>query len=266
MAEPLDRDAVDRVLARAHRLEPGSPDDVEGIEPDALIAAAAEVGIDPNAVRDSLAIEKLTIAPPPARRFDGLAGPGEIMVERELELTVSQAIGGVEAWLSSQYRLICDLRADGSLFARRRSDASARIGRVFSSARGEGHLAATAVVVQAVPQTVGTTPARPRTLLRVGADRTTPRQVRLAGGGSLAGVGVGGGALAAASGAFIAVPIVAVPFAAGGYLFARSGRGHADRLELELERLLSRVERGEQPAGFLGRVARRARKAASGLR
>ena len=262
MGERLDRDAVDRILARAHLLEE-SPDSADsGVEPDALIAAATEVGIDPNAVRDSLAIERLSIAAPRARRFDRLAGAREIVIERELDLTVDQTISGLEAWLTSLHRLICDRRSDGTLFGRRRSDTSAQIGRMFSTARGEGRLAATSLVVEAVPQTVGTTPTRPRTLVRISADRTHPRQVRLAGGGSLGSVGVAGGAIAAATESIIAFPLVAAPLSVGGYVLARSGRGHADRLELELERLVSRVERGEQPTGLLGRMARRAKRAA----
>lgn len=267
MADRLDRDAVDRILARAHRLESADPDDGSGVEPEALVAAASEVGIDPNAVRDSMAIERFSIAAPPARRFDRLAGAAEIVVERELDLAVDDAIAGIEKWLTSSHRLICDRRSHGSLIARRRSDATARLARAFSSASGEGRLAAGALVVEGVPLAVGTTPVRPRTLVRVGADRSSPRQVRLAGGGTLAGTGVGFGAGAvAAAESLLAFPLVAVPLAVGGYAVARSGRGHADRLELELERLLSRVERREQPAGLLGRVARRARRAASGHR
>ncbi len=60
----------------------------------------------------------------------------------------------------------------------------------------------------------------------------------------------------------MAFPLVSVPLIAGGYAIARTGRGHADRLELELERLLSTVERGELPAKLLDKVARRARRAA----
>lgn len=257
---------MDRILARAHLLEESVHPADSGVEPDALIAAATEVGIDPNAVRDSLAIERLSISATPVRRFDRLAGAGHIVIERELDLTVDQTISGLEAWLTSLHRLTCDRRSDGSLFARRRSDTSAQIGRMFSSAWGEGRLAATALVVEAVPQIVGTTPIRPRTLLRISADRRTPRQVRLAGGGSLGGVGVAGGALAAATDALIAVPAIALPLTVAGYVVARSGRGHADRLELELERLVSRVERGEQPTGLFGRMARRAKRAAIGTR
>ncbi len=268
MGERLDREAVDRILARAHRLEETAAVTDSGVDPDALIAAASEVGIDPNAVRDSLAIERLSIAAPPARRLDRLAGSADVVVERDLHLTVDQTIEGIQAWLTSLHRLTCDRRSDGTLFARRRSDATARLGRMLSTARGEGRLAASSLVVQAVPQTVGTTPTRPRTLVRISADRSGPRQARLAGGGSLTAAGVAGGGVAAleVTNALVAFPVVAVPLAVGGFFVARSGRGHADRLELELERVLSRVERGDVPTGLLGRMARSARRTVTAKR
>ena len=255
---------MDRILDRAHQLDASTPEADSGVEPEALIAAASEVGIDPNAVRDSLAIERLSIATPPARRFDRLAGASEVVIEREVYLTVDQALAGLEAWFVSPHRLICDRRSQGVLFARRRSDVSAKVARTMSTARGEGRLAATSLFVEAVPQIVGSTPAQPRTLVRISADRSAPRQLRLAGGGALVGAGFGGGGMAvAAAGTAVAFPVVALPLTVGGYVVARSGRGHADRLELELERLLSRVERGEQPASLLGRMDNRARRAAN---
>ena len=254
---------MDRILDRAHQLDASAPAVDSGVEPEALIAAASEVGIDPNAVRDSLAIERLSIAAPPAQRLDRLAGASQVVIEREVPLDVDRVLNGLAAWFATPHRLICDRRSDGVLVAHRRSDASAKVARTLSTARGEGRLAAMSVVVEAVPQVVGSTPAQPRTLVRISADRSAPRQARLVGGGSLGGIGVAAGATAAATGAIVAVPFLALPLAVGGYAVARSGRSHADRLELELERVLSRVERGEQPEGLLGRMARSARRAAN---
>ena len=58
-----DFGAIYGILARAQELESAELDSGVGIEPDALIEAASEVGIDPNAVRDSLAIERLLTGP-----------------------------------------------------------------------------------------------------------------------------------------------------------------------------------------------------------
>lgn len=263
MVDRLDREAVARILDRAHELEAVyTVDDEVGIEPGALIEAAAEVGIDPNAVRDALAIERLAVKRAAPRRLDRVAGPSEVVVERELHMTVDQVMDGIDAWLTTVHRLISDRRSASTLHASRRTDTSAQVGRFMSSARGEGRLSASLLVVEAVPQTVGTTPTQPRSLVRIRADRSAPRQVRLGGGGAVGGIGLAGGGALALAGPLVVAPIVAVPLVATGYVVARSGRGQADRLELQLERLLSMVGRGERPTGLLGRVARRAREAA----
>ena len=265
VTDRLDRDAVARILARAQEIDDADPDDGEGIEPDALIEAATEVGIDPNAVRDALAIERFTVAPPGRRRLDRLSGPASIVIEREVPLTVVDSLDGLEAWLTSVHRLVCDRRDPGRLNARRRTDASARVGRTVSSWRGDGRLAGVvALSVEAVPQIVGSTPVHPRTLVRVRAARHDARTVRLARGGTVGLAGVGAGTMTAvATGVAVAAPVVALPLVVGGFVVPRTGRGHADRLELELERLITLVARGERPTGLLSRTVRRARRSVS---
>ncbi|MFT6292598.1 MAG: hypothetical protein ACJAR2_003215 [Ilumatobacter sp.] len=266
VADRLNRDDVARILNRAQAIEhAGDAEMSDGIDSETLIEAAAEVGIDRNAVRDSLAVERLAIEPAgPPSRLDRLVGPRNIVIERELPVTVPAAIAGTEAWLTSVHKLLCDRRSTSTLHARRRSDVSARFGRFRTSVRGDGRLGTVGSLdIEAVPLIVGSTPARPRTLVRARADRSAPRSVRL-GVGSAAGVaGAGVGATAIAlGGAMLVVPLISLPLIGGGFFVARSGLSHGDRLELELERLLSLVERGEKPVGMLGRAARRARRAA----
>jgi len=261
VTERLDRDAISRILARAQDLEAGSSHDDSGIEPEALVEAATEVGIHPDAVRDALAIERFTVAPSERRRLDRVSGPATIVIEREVPLTVAATLDGVEAWLTSVHRLVCDRRTSASLHARRRTDASARIGRTVAGWRGDGRLGGVGVLeVEAVPQVVGSTPAHPRTLVRVRADRHDARTLRLAGGGTIGLAGVGAGAVTAAAEVAPAAPVIALPLLVGGYVVARTGRGQADRLELELERMVTLVASGERPTGLLTRAVQRARR------
>lgn len=263
MTDGLDRDAVARILGRAQEIESVQlPSDSGGVDEVALVEAAVEVGIDANAVRDSIAIERLSILPAEEHRLDRLGGPMRLVVEREIYLPVDTVLGLIEEWMGSRYRLVVDRRSASMLMARRRTDVSAKLGRVITTAQGEGRLALSSVSVEAIPQVTGSTPERPRSIVRLSADRSAARATRLAGGGVIGAGGVGMGATAAAlGGTMVLMPIVAAPLVAGGLVVARSGRWQADRLELELERLLSRVERGERPVGLLSRVARRARKA-----
>lgn len=256
---------MERVLRRAHALDQQSPGpDDGGIEPLALIEAATEVGIDPNAVRDSLAVERFVGADADVRRFDGVAGPDRIVVERELHMTVDDAIDGIEAWLTTVYRMTCDRRAVGVVFGRRRTDTMAQLSRSFDGVRGEGRLDVTEVIAEAVPRIVGSSPLDPRCLVRISIDRSVSRSVRLGGGGAVGAVGVGGGVVVTLVESFVWAPAIAVPLLAGGYVIARTGRSDANRVELELERMLSRVDRGEQAVGLIGRFARRAREVVAG--
>lgn len=253
-----------RILDRAQEIEHRTApiDDGLGIDPRTLVQAAEEVGIDPNAVRDSLAIERLSIDAPHPARFDRVAGPRVLVVERELALTVPAAIDGIELWLTSTHRMLCDRRSETSLHARRRTDSSAHIGRMVTEVRGDGRLGAVGSVrVEAVAQITGSTPSQPRTLVRVSAERGAVRTRRLAGGGVAGVMGAAAGVGAVSVGAFAVAPLVSIPLLGGGVLLARTGRGHADRLELELQRLLSLVGRGVAPAGVLGTAASRVRRA-----
>lgn len=262
MSERLDRDAVARILDRAQAIaerHDGEAIDV-GVEPEALIEAAEEVGIDPNAVRDSLAVERFGVEAGEAERFDSLAGPAAVMVERELAVTATEAIDRLERWLTAVHRMSCDRRSPTQLVARRRTDSAARVGRQVAATRGDGRLGTVQLLrAEAVPQMVGATPSTPKAVIRLSADRSTPRSLRIGGGAAVSGSGIGAGAAVAAATDVIALwPVVGVPMVVGGYAITRSGRSHADRLELELERLLSAIGRGEMPTGLLEKVARRA--------
>ena len=260
--ERLDRAAVDRVLRRANDLAPQTPELADGVEPDALIEAAAEAGIDPNAVRDSLAIERLGTQTPERRRRDRVVGPEVVVVERELHRSADAAVSDIDAWLTSLYRLVSERRSATSVRAVRRSDVTARVGRSVAASRGRGRLDASLVEVDAVPRLVGSTPAEPRCVVRVTAARSTARAVRLGVGGAMGAGGAGlGSAVVALSEAAVLGPIVGVPLLVGGGVVAFSGRSHADRLELEIERMLSRVDRNERPERFVDRVLGRARSA-----
>ncbi len=252
-----------RILARAQEIDAAHTDaaDTDGIEPLALIEAAAEVGIDRDAVRDSLAVDRLSEVPP-AQHFDGLAGRRILMVERQLAMSAVASVDAIEAWLASAHRLSCDRRSPTSLHARRRTDTAASIARSVDGLRGEGKLGSLeSLTVEAAPLIVGSGPTTPRALVRIGASRTSDRQVRLGIGGATVVGGVGAGvAVVAVSGLIALLPIVSLPLVGGGFLVARSGRSHADRMESELQRLLSLVERGETPVPFLGAMVQRAQR------
>ena len=83
MGEPLDRDVVTRVLRRASELADDGTPPVDGIDEEALVEAADEVGIPVDAVRRAIAVERLGPAPG-GRLGDVVLGRSIVVVDAEL--------------------------------------------------------------------------------------------------------------------------------------------------------------------------------------
>ncbi|MGK0275692.1 MAG: hypothetical protein ACI9N0_002078 [Ilumatobacter sp.] len=263
VTERLDPDAAARVLRRAHEIEDDFADPAEvavdagGVSPSALIEAADEVGINPDAVRDALALERFDASMPQRRRLDRLVGPAAIVVEHVVSRTPSDALDGVEQWLTTAHRMRCVTDRDGRVECRPRSGLGASLGRTLNSFTGDVNIRAVErMTVEVAHLHLGATPTEPRTLVRVVADRA-PSRARRIGGGSTAGlVGVGVAAASVASAAPL-LSVASIGVFIGGYLFVRSGSARADKVELELLRVVMAVDRSEKPAGLVSRATRR---------
>jgi hypothetical protein len=261
--DALDADAAARVLRRARDLAashaPNDDPDGAGVSGQALVEAASEVGIDPDSVRDALALERFDADRPEPQNLDRLAGPGSVLVEHVVPRTAADAIDDTEAWLTVTHRMRCIRTTDGRLECRPRRGWVARVGRSVAGATGEVTITSIdRITVAAQPLTLGATPDQPRTLVRIVANRQGSRRRRV-GVGSVAGVMGVGAAVAGVAGSMLAGPVIAVPLIAGGYTVARSGAKQADQIELELIRVLAAIDRTERPVGLIGRAARRAR-------
>lgn len=275
MDAPLDADQAGRILRRAHHLAAaqGIEDDLTaevggvGVSGEALVEAAAEVGIDADSVRDALALERFDADLPERGRLDRLAGPAEIAVELVVGRDAEAAVADTEAWLAVTYRMRCIRTANGELECRPRAGLTAVAGRSMAGVTGEVNIRAVErLIVTVQPLELGATVDSPRTLVRVIAVRHVARRRRL-GVGSVAGAaGVGVAAAGATAGAVVAGPLLAVPLLVGGFSVVRSGSRHADKVELELVRVLAAVDRNERPVGLVGRAARRARRTVTDVR
>jgi hypothetical protein len=263
VTERFGPDAAARVLRRAHEIEDDFVDpadlatDAGGVSPRALIEAADEVGNNPDAVRDALALERFDALMPQRRRLDRVVGPAAIVVEHVVSRTSGDALDGVEQWLTTAHRMRCVTDRDGRVECHPRSGLGASLGRTLNSFTGGVNIKAVErMTVEAAQLHLGATPTEPRTLVRVVADRAPSRARRIGGGSTAALAGVGAAA-ASVAGAAPLLSVASIGLFTGGYLFARSGSSRADKLELELMRVVTAVDRGAQPAGLVGRATRR---------
>lgn len=269
MDVPLDSETVGRILRRAQEIEashavPG--DDGVGVSPQALIEAAEEVGIEADAVRDAMTLERFDASRPEPAALDRLVGPSAVVVEHVVPHPVADALQRMESWLTVAYRMRCVRTSDGGVEARPRSGWAAKVGRRTAQLAGEANIKAVdRVRVDARPLATGATSESPKTIIRVVADRNGSRSRRV-GVSSTAGVAAAGTVALGVTSGLAALPVLAVPLVGGGYVTARSGRGQADRIELELMRVLAAVDVGEEPVGLVGRAAGAARRAVSEVR
>lgn len=240
----LDQAAVERVLRRAGDLTDGHHESVAartGTSPEALIAAAAEVGIAPEAVRLSLAIERLG-PPPDATRFDRLVGPGWIVSERSVPTNLDITLGRLDDLLRKQHGLR-RTRSQGERGEWRRRDGSLagalRTIKQLSGAQGVGD--ADAIIAEARA-------ADPhRTVLRVALDRRSQRAGRFTGGAVV--TSLGAASVAVVAGALSPFVLIASPAVLiAGWATVRRGVRQATSTSAELERLLDAVEHGSRTA------------------
>ena len=111
MGDKLDRETMERVLRRAQELADADPIDAEPpgvVDEQVLIEAAAEAGIDPAAVRRSLALERLPDTTEPAVA-DRIVGPKTIVASTVVEAPSDEVLALLDAWLSASGKLVaCD--------------------------------------------------------------------------------------------------------------------------------------------------------------
>jgi hypothetical protein len=249
----LDRAAVERVLRRASELAGTDPDDpleLGAIDEQTLVVAAVEAGIPAPAVRRAIAIERLGPVPS-AHVGDGLVGPTIVIDEQELPGRAAEVLARIDAWLVAGHHMRRDrLRDDRGEWSKRTGLVGSTM-RTIRHATGEGRLGDLQRIAATARDTGNGT-----CVVRIEADRRRDRTVRVA-----SGVAVGGAATAGVVGvALVTAPLLllAAPVAiAAGCGIAATGRGRANRVVRELDRVIDAVEQQMQPVRLRTDVYRR---------
>lgn len=244
----LDKTAVRRVLHRATELDGTAPAADDRLDADALVAAAAEVGIPEHVVRRAIALEQL--GPPPRRRGRVLGAP-VVVVEEDVHAPAADVVRRLDAWLVAGHHMRRDrVRGGTGTWTRRRGI----VGSTFRTIRhvtGEGYLGDLARIdVTAVDCGDGSS------VVRVAADRRRERVARGAAGAAVATATTAGAVVAAAllgPVVLLAAPVSVV----AGTGIALGGRRRARRVAGEIDRVLDSVEHGARPTRLSADLARR---------
>jgi hypothetical protein len=245
----LDRDQVERVLRRASDLAHVPFHESSRTSEQAVIEAAAEVGIPADAVRMSLALERVP-PPPPSGRADRLVGPAHVVTDRVVRLSADEVLRGIDSLLVHEHVMRRERGNDTSGSWTRRRDAMGSVQRTLRKVSGSaqlGHLDE----VSAHTATAGDQGV----VVRLIAARQRERNGILIGGVIVTAVGLAGTAIA---GVLLSpLGLIAAPLAvAAGAAAVRPGAGQARRSANELERLLDAVSQGAKPASLSDTVRR----------
>lgn len=264
----LDRQALERVLARAAELQGASalPDSSDLISESQLLDIGNEVGLNPATINQALAEERTRINVPEERGLVAqVAGAGFATATRTVPGTPREVLAAIDAWMLREECLQVQRRfADRITWEPQRGLFGKLRRTVNVSGRGyylmdAGQVSATVLPVDAS-----------RVVVRLDADIHASRARRVGMGGFVATLGaaasgvLGLGLVVAHLPLFLAAGAAVLPFAGStfaAYKVARTHRGVLSSVQLALEQILDRLEHGEfeNPPGLLGTISSRAR-------
>ncbi|HUO51528.1 MAG TPA: hypothetical protein VMT93_03340 [Gemmatimonadaceae bacterium] len=241
----LDRQALERVLARAAELQ-AAEGDVEdpGLTDAQLLDIAREVGLSQSSLRQALAEERSRVEAPEARGLvDRLFGAAVARASRTLAGEAGRVMGALDAFMQQEEGLRVKRQLPDRVLWERAHGLTAHLKRTFDVSGRGYHLTRT----EEVSATVVPVDAQ-RTLVRLEASLLQRRSAGIAGGATVVALG------AVAGGVLLVLPVfpllAILPAGAGlaaGWAASRAHRGAVLRAQLALEQVLDRVERNERP-------------------
>ncbi|HEX7595777.1 MAG TPA: hypothetical protein VF387_05445 [Gemmatimonadaceae bacterium] len=264
----LDRQALERVLARAAELQGASalPDSSDLISESQLQDIGNEVGLNPSTIKQALAEERTRINVPEERGLVAqISGAGFATATRTVPGTPRDILATIDGWMLRDECLQVQRRFADRITWEPQRGLFGKLRRTVNVS-GRGYYLMDAGQVSATVMPVDST----RVVVRLDADIHASRARRVGIGGLLATMGaaasgiLGLGLIVAHIPLFIAAGSAVLPFAGGtfaAYRVARTHRGVLSSVQLALEQILDRLEHGEfeRPGGLLGVISSRGR-------
>ncbi len=257
---PLERAALERVLARAAELQAQEADPGELTLTEAqILDVGNEVGIPAKHLRQALAEERSRVAVPVERsRMAAVFGAATVSASRTVRGTPAAIFDRLDEAMQREQSLRVKRRFPDRIAWEPRGGVATEFKRIMNVG-GHGYRLSRTEEVSATVIAVDAE----RSIVRLDASLTTLRAHHVAGGSAIVAVGGVTGGVFIALGVMTAV--AALPVATGllaGYFIARSHGPQVAGAQLALEQMLDRLERGElQPPSLLSAIT-----ASAGLR
>jgi hypothetical protein len=240
--QPLDRTALERVLARAAELQARSADAPELLSEADLMSLGAEVGLSADHLKLAIAEERTrSLAPADTGWASRVLGSATVNATRTVPGTPASVLAALDGWFTREEALTVQRRSPVRLVWEPRQDFFGSMQRAFQLG-GRGYALGRANEVAATVQALDGN----KTLVRLDANLVGVRTERLGGAAGTVGSGV------VLSGVLIVIgvlppfwflPAIAAPFAA--VAVARSFRQPVARAQVMLDHYLDRLEHGD---------------------
>ncbi|HVA58207.1 MAG: hypothetical protein WBQ26_13685 [Gemmatimonadaceae bacterium] len=238
---PLDRAALERVLARAAELQASSGEPADTMTDAQILDLGKEVGLSSQVLRQALAEERTRRDHPQA---PGLVfGSTVVTAERTVRGTAENVFSALDVWMQKEEWLQIKRQFPDRIIWEPRRDFEGGVRRLFNvGGRGYALSKATDVGATVVPADEG------RVLVRLDADLSGQRRNAIIGLATATTFGTAASAVAIAL--HFALVVVPVPLLAAGAISYFAARGAytsaVSRAQLALEQTLDRLERGER--------------------
>ncbi len=241
----ISREALERIIKRAAELQAGEHDVGDGLTNNEVLALGKDVGIPDRYLRQAMLEEQTRVAPEVATgTWAWLTGPRSIVAYRVVPGDRAAVERELSRWMIEE-----ELLQPKRHFADRTSwepkaGAFASIQRALAGRRRYSLAQAGEVTAQVVQLEPGFC------FVRLEADVRQQRTKRISGATVLAvlGWGMTGAVALIAPPLALAQVLMLVPgvgLTAGGAMVARTYRGANERLQVTLEQVLDRLERGD---------------------
>jgi len=267
----ISRDALERIIKRAAELQAGERDIGEGLTTHEVLALGKEVGIPDRYLRQAMLEEQTRIAPEvTAGTWAWLTVPRSIVAHRVVPGDQAAVERALSRWMTDEELLQPKRRYADRTSWEPKAGPFASIQRALAGGRRYSLARAAEITGQVVQLEPGFC------LVRLEADVRDHRTKRITGASVLTilGWGMTGATALIAPPLALAQALMLVPgvgLTLGGALIARTYRAANERVQIALEQVLDRLERGEirtasSPAALPGadtfvRIAEEVRKA-----
>jgi len=238
----VSREALERIIKRAAELQAGEHDVGDGLTNNEVLALGKDVGIPDRYLRQAMLEEQTRIVPDVATgTWAWLTGPRSIVAHRVVPGDRAAVERELSRWMTDEELLQPKRRFADRTSWEPKAGAFASIQRAFAGKRRYSLARAAEITGQVVQLEPGFC------LVRLEADIRPERTKRISGASVLFVLGWG---MTAAAAAFVpplalAQLLPGVGLTLGGAAVARTYRGANERMQVALEQILDRLERGE---------------------